>query len=235
MPYLILGVGLVLGLFLVGRWFVAAKPQDIRKALLWVGAVVVVAIAVFLLVTGRATAAVAVLLGLLPFALRAFNVFRMWKGLRGGGRPRPGQKSKVRTRYLDMALSHDTGTLDGVVIAGRYQGRRLSDLDRDDVISLLGEVADDPQSRQILEAYLDRMHGAEWRDGAPGGGGGRGQSSGRMTVEEARDILGVGPRATDEEIEAAYRAAIKRNHPDAGGSGWLAAKINEAKALLLQR
>ena len=231
MPYLILGVGLVVGLLLVGRWFVSAKPEEVRKALLWVGGVAVLAVSGFLLFTGRASFAVAVLFGLIPFALRLFGV---WKGFRFGGRPRPGQSSQVRTRSLDRALNHDSGTLDGTVIDGTFEGRRLSELGREDLIALLGEVADDPQSLQLLEAYLDRVHGPKWREGAAGRSGARG-GGGRMTVEEARDVLGVGPGASDEEIEAAYRTAMKRNHPDHGGSGWLAAKINEARALLLQR
>src|SRR5690606_11175729 len=108
--------------------------------------------------------------------------------------------------------------LDGLVLAGRWEGRRLSELSLEDLVALLAELASDSQSLRILEAYLDRQHGPDWREQAEDRRRPSGRGDGRMTAEEAREILGVSNDATPEEIEAAYRAAIKRNHPDAGGS-----------------
>jgi curved DNA-binding protein CbpA len=54
-----------------------------------------------------------------------------------------------------------------------------------------------------------------------------------MTREEAYRVLGLEPGATPEQIAAAYRELMKRVHPDQGGSAYLAAKLNQAKALLL--
>ena len=85
------------------------------------------------------------------------------------------------------------------------------------------------------------------RDAGPGtGGGGRTDgsasghqrqsqrpASGRMTVEEARDILNLAADAGRDEIVKAHRRLIQKVHPDRGGSDALAARVNEAKEVLL--
>lgn len=54
-----------------------------------------------------------------------------------------------------------------------------------------------------------------------------------MSVEEARDILGVGTDAAPDDIRAAHRRLMLANHPDHGGSTWIAARINQARDVLL--
>jgi len=61
------------------------------------------------------------------------------------------------------------------------------------------------------------------------------RSAGSMSRKEALDILGVDENASDDEIHSAYRAMMKRVHPDAGGSDALAAKVHEARNVLLER
>jgi hypothetical protein len=60
------------------------------------------------------------------------------------------------------------------------------------------------------------------------------RTSDRMTLDEARSMLGVGPDATAEEIQAAYTRLMRRAHPDQGGSTGLAAQLNAARDRLLR-
>lgn len=53
-----------------------------------------------------------------------------------------------------------------------------------------------------------------------------------MTVREAMKILGVSALST-QAVNRNYREIVRRNHPDAQGSAYLAQKINEARELLL--
>jgi DnaJ-domain-containing protein 1 len=60
-------------------------------------------------------------------------------------------------------------------------------------------------------------------------------SPGKMGTEEAYRVLGLPAGASEEEIKAAHRRLMLRAHPDLGGSNYLAAKLNEAKDVLLGR
>lgn len=55
-----------------------------------------------------------------------------------------------------------------------------------------------------------------------------------MSRAEALEILGLEEGASADEIEAAYKALIVKNHPDQGGTDWLAARLNEARDILLE-
>lgn len=55
-----------------------------------------------------------------------------------------------------------------------------------------------------------------------------------LSHAEAADLLGVAPDADRDTILSAYRRLMARNHPDAGGSAGLAARINAARDLLLK-
>jgi hypothetical protein len=61
------------------------------------------------------------------------------------------------------------------------------------------------------------------------------RAGGPMTVEEAYAVLGLRPGATASEIKAAHHALMQKIHPDHGGTSYLAAKLNEARDLLLER
>jgi len=131
--------------------------------------------------------------------------------------------------------------MDGTVMRGRYRGRRLGELSEADLAGLFDECRDDGDSAALIESYLDRLHPG-WRERASetaGGAGGSGAGapsggpSGAMSREEAWRILGLEPGADEVAIRDAHRRLMKKLHPDQGGSGYLAAKINQAKDLLL--
>ncbi len=123
----------------------------------------------------------------------------------------------------------------GTIIAGRLQGTRLDTLETSKLVEVLGEF--DNESRDLLAAYLDRRQPG-WRedvqgDAAAGRSGPR--RPGKMTDEEAYQILGLEPGASAGDIGRAHRTLMKKLHPDQGGSTYLAARVNEAKDVLLRR
>src|SRR5262249_46793806 len=114
-------------------------------------------------------------------------------------RPSRGRISRVRSATLEMTLDHDSGRVQGTVLAGPFAGRRLDDLAATDLIVLYRSTSGDPDGRSLLEAYLDRR-APGWRehvqdDAAAGGRRGRDGVRGAMTQEEAYKILGVQPGA----------------------------------------
>jgi DnaJ family protein C protein 19 len=65
------------------------------------------------------------------------------------------------------------------------------------------------------------------------GGGTSRRSSSQMTREEAYQVLGLQPGASETDIRDAHHRLMRGAHPDAGGSDWLAARINQARDILL--
>ena len=167
------------------------------------------------------------LLGWLPWSMPGFGA-RTQKS--------PGQVSRVRSAFVEMELDHDTGAMQGRILAGRHEGVPLEALDVPTLVGFLPEI--DEESRALLMAYLDRR-APSWREHAQGdaatGPGRSSGSSGKMTEEEAYQILGVQPGASAEDIGRAHRALMKKLHPDQGGSTYLATRVNEAKDILLRR
>ncbi len=234
-------LALLIGVLLFISWYKRApstQKKQIRGRMLLGGGIGIVLV---LLVTGHLNPIIAVIVAALAIGQRILAVASMasmFKGFRnsmkGAAGPSVGNASDVETRFLRMSLDHDTGAMDGVVLAGDYQGRRLAELALEELKSLLVVCrAEDPQSATVLEAYLDRVHGDSWRESFRGEGGEPGSAASRMTPAEAREILGVGADAKREEIIEAHRRLMQKNHPDRGGSTYLAAKINQAKGILL--
>jgi hypothetical protein len=145
-----------------------------------------------------------------------------------------GQSSQVRSAYLEMELDHDTGAMRGRIVAGRHQGVALERLDVKTLAGLLKEF--DEESRALLVAYLDRRD-PSWSEDAQDDTAARRShaGSGKMSEQEAYQILGLQAGASADDIGRAHRSLMKKLHPDQGGSTYLAARINEAKEILLRR
>ena len=93
--------------------------------------------------------------------------------------------------------------------------------------------AHDQESAALLENYLDRLHGEQWR-GRTGAERGAAAAPATMGREEALEILGLSGVPDEAEVIAAHRRLMQKLHPDRGGSTYLAAKINQAKDFLLK-
>jgi hypothetical protein len=227
MPTLLLGILVLLLILWALNVFARANPQTVLRFAKVSGGAVALAGAATFAATGRV--AYAMLLGIAGLALLG-----RLHGISAFGRRSRGQTSRVRSAFLEMELDHDTGAMRGRILAGRHEGASLDGIETTTLVGMLSEI--DEESRALLAAYLDRR-APGWREHAQGdaAAGQGGTPRGPMTQEEAYQILGLQPGASAEEIGRAHRALMKRLHPDQGGSTYLAARVNEAKDVLLRR
>jgi hypothetical protein len=156
----------------------------------------------------------------------------------GRFRKASGRYSRIRSAMIEMEIDHATGGVEGSVLAGSFAGRRLSSLGPENLRRLYDECSTlDPEGVPLLEAYLDRRLSG-WREDAQGDRDTRTRThaqSGVMTKDEAYQILGLKPGASLDEIRHAHRTLIKKLHPDQGGTAYLAARVNQAREVLLSR
>jgi len=231
MPTIIFGfLVLVLVLWALNA-FSKINPKIAARSLKAGGGLLAIGFAVFLGMRGEINIAIPLgafglgLLGWLPFGPAGFSA-RTQKS--------SGQISRVRSAYFEMELDHDSGDMRGTIVAGRHQGAALGRLDVKTLVAMLNEI--DEESRALLVAYLDRRD-PRWSEYAQAdAAAGRGAaSSGKMSEQEAYQILGLEAGASADAISHAHRTLMKKFHPDQGGSTYLAARINEAKEILLRR
>ncbi|WP_193171606.1 DnaJ domain-containing protein [Nisaea nitritireducens] len=237
MQFLILGGSLLVGLGLIGYWFINADPAKIRTTAKWVGLGLLGLLVIALIFFRRFDWLMYAGLVGLPFFMRAGALFRRFRNAVKMARgPASGQSSAVRTETLAVSLDHDSGAMDGEVLRGRFAGMQLSALSFNDVLELLADcVRNDPQSVAVLESYLDAAYGPDWQEraGEAAGADRTSSGSGAMSREQALEILGLEEGADEAAIREAHRRLMMVNHPDRGGSDYLAAQINEAKEILL--
>jgi len=230
MVALAVGLGALLFLMYGAKAFANADPRRLARWVKRSGGFLLLAAAGALLLGGRWGLA-------LPIALAGLSLLgpQGFFGRQQSGAKAPGRRSEVRSPRLAMWLDHDTGAMGGRVLSGVFAQAPLETLRPEDLRVLFEECRTEPDSLSLLEAYLDRRLPG-WReafdeDARPGRAAPA--REGAMTQEEAHQILGLAPGADDEAIRRAHRDLMKRLHPDGGGSVYLAARVNQARDLLI--
>jgi hypothetical protein len=238
MPILVGFAILVLTIFAL-KAYTNAPPALLARLLRRVGGVGALGAGAFLFTRGRIDFGMFLIgaglwmLGLWRIASNPFSGF--------GSATRAAGVSRVRSAMIEMELDHTTGSIRGVVLAGRDEGKRLDALTRTSLMELYASCrTDDPDGARLLEVYLDRRFPG-WRQAGNGDGDpGRANSGARrrpatISEDEAYEILGLKKGAARQDIARAHRDLMKKLHPDHGGTTDLAARVNEAKEVLMRR
>jgi hypothetical protein len=229
MPRLLLLVAIA---FSVWYWWSTVKrlaPKQ-RRPFFWRTAFWgVLGASIILVATGRMHWLGAGLAALIPigklvlgFGLRALPILRILSRFKTS-------PSQFGTGSLKVDINFASKKMDGEVLKGEFTGKRLSELNPEQLKALSEEFrAADRESFVLLQAYLLRNGtGEQTNDNYQAG------NFSDISNDEAHKILGVEANASKEEIIKAHKRLMQRLHPDRGGSDYLAAKINAAKDQLI--
>ncbi|GAB4166131.1 MAG: DnaJ domain-containing protein [Thalassobaculales bacterium] len=220
--YLAFGLAALAALVALLRLYVAASPRLLVRVLGWTVGIAAVAGAGLFLIRGNLGLVTALLAMASPMLARwrlIRDAARAWRG------PRAGQQSAVGARFVEMTLDHDSGVMEGRVLEGEFAGRFLSELSAAELDRLMAEA--DTDSIALIRAWRQRMRADEPEAPPPPAAGGP------MSRAEALAVLGLAEGADEAAIREAHRRLMLANHPDRGGSDWLAARINQARDVLL--
>jgi hypothetical protein len=134
-----------------------------------------------------------------------------------------------RRAYVESSVEiwmDGVGETRGRVRRGPCRGQRLEEMSREECEAQAGYARDhDPPAAVALEAYIRQRFGPERRFEPKAENG--------FTRAQALAELGLSEGASDTDIYSAYRKLIKTHHPDHGGSHAKAARLNQAKDILV--
>lgn len=236
MPYILAGFIIFWLMLTALRAFARASPAALAQALRLGGGVIALLLAAVFFLRGRI--AIAIPLGGFGFWLLGRTSLTAWFG--PGGR-RASAASRVRSAIIEMELDLTSGVVRGTVLAGSDEGKSLDQMSRPQCEALYRLcLRDDPDGARLLEAYFDRRFPG-WRTTYDSGQDTRGHGSraaprpGVMSEDEAYEVLGLHKGASRDDVVRSHRSLMKKLHPDHGGSTDLAAKVNEAKDVLMRR
>ncbi|MFT5273704.1 MAG: hypothetical protein ACI9J2_000220 [Saprospiraceae bacterium] len=183
-----------------------------------------VGIALLLLViTGKIPVLFALISAVIPF-YRKIMTFKGLFQLFG----RSLGPTKLTTQWLIVQYDFSNKGLDATVIQGEFEGKKLSQLNIEQLALLLEACKQDFQSRTAIHAFMAMRNSHE----APKSN--TLNESGALSKQQAYEILGIESNANEEDIKSAHKRLMQKLHPDRGGSNYLAAQINAAKDTLLK-
>ena len=196
-----------------------------------------IALVVVLTLTGRMhwvgaaiTGAFVFLRQILPWVIRALPFLNKLRE-----RNTQSGQSSIQTNHLSATLDHGSGHIEGKIIEGPHKGWLLSELSIMQLEDLLTHYqTEDEESAELLEAYIDQRRQQADQNTEQQRTANRAASD-QSARAEALAILGLDEGSTEEEVVAAHRSLIQKLHPDSGGNDFLAAKINQAKDILLKK
>ena len=232
-------IAVLAGLSLLFYLFIKTPAARLKRFLFWGGGIISIGVIIFSLYRLSGSFIWSWIVFLIPLVLR-------WRGLiqqiRNAAKtvsgPAEGQVSSVNTEFLEMNLHHDTGEMSGLIKKGDKKGQKVESLNLHQLFELLEEAKSDATSIQLLERFLDKKFDETWRDEYHGttenSQNNAHYNPGTIDRLKALDILGLIDPVTNEQIKEAHRRLMLANHPDRGGSTFLATQINEAKDFLLE-
>lgn len=250
-PQLIIALLAIGALAIFLNAFLKASPAHVAKKIKQIGFYVAIGLVVMLAIVklNWIIAAIGALFALLPRLVPLLRYLPIIKWIQNwhrgqsssrqnqhstGPKNNAGQNSKVSARFVTMTLNHESGELDGEICEGRFAGQRLSTLSKEAVVQFYEEcLTSDNESAALVETYINRIYGEDWDGNTNRSEQNNAGDSGNMTRAEALEILGLDDDADKEKIILAHRRLMQKMHPDRGGSDYLAAKINQAKDILL--
>lgn len=247
MPMLVAGLLLLWLSSILLRGFMRSNPAAMARMLSQGGGVLALLIAVVMILRGEFNLALlSAMAGLWLLGRRSTSSLGLFRfgggGFAGRRRDQAPQQVRVRTDLLDVVIDRRTGVVRGSFTSGPNAGRELDTLTRPECAAGYRWCRSvDTKGADLLEVYLDGRF-AGWREAGDFGDDTRGPQAGsrargpiRMPDHEAYHVLGLAEGASREEITRAHRRLMKQYHPDHGGSTAMAARVNEAKDVLMRR
>jgi hypothetical protein len=231
---LLIALAIIFGVYHAIRFAGRAQPKVLVRAVKLAGGVAACGVAGLLFLRGHSEIAIA-LIGLGAW-IAGYGVAPQWLQRFKGGKP-----GAQRSAMIEIEIDQSSGAMQGVVLAGKYEGRQLGELTPSECNALYQEVfAADQSGARLLEIYFDRRFPGWRQTSESDANAGRSHAAhhrvtGAMSEDEAYEVLGLGKGATRDEITSAHRTLMKKLHPDHGGTTALAARVNEAKEILMRR
>ena len=229
-------IKLLFAVLLVGgyywlKFWLRSLDKDARKDAIWKIAVwLFVGVMVVAVFTGRMHwlgLAFAAVLGILKFAVT--SAIRFSPMISAFAKRGQFSTPTFSTRFLKLKMNMGTMNLEGEVIDGPHKGKRLEELNKEELLELATFYKDNCKSSYYLILVALQKSGSGQATGEQVSF----NDAGGLGINDAMDVLGIKEKYTREDVIQAHRRLIQKLHPDKGGSDYLASRVNLAKTVLL--